>query len=445
MEAYKNPTPDKDKAKKRESFVLIKAAKMDPFKIEIFSKEFLDIMAEVICMPGTKYNSMKEMIEGIEKPITMKIESPVYDALKTIGDAKDIEMVCKYVAVQRIISSVDDNQFAKLMEDVRKALREVPVSTRHVLTTVPQYQGIFALIPAAYLSSVCNLTSVGSDIAKMDKDNARYMTKIMETLKEMTIMEGSTVTDAYSMIMDFTKRILYAYRDHNIIDLANLYKDLNNMMTGELGEYFSKLMTQIKKDMDDSFTAFQKLVRSMKDEDDAEFSKDKPEPYEYDAIEETPEGPPEDLPPDMNNDSILGPDPDAQPTPAAETPPSTTPEAGGVVTGLESVDPMMEGLFGRKKLKRISKAVVGYVKVKGANARDADELTLFVSYGYSQAERCEWYIDIIDREDDRYIVPQTRKDLEWIRDELYKVLDEITKKPFYRHKGSIYQNGIDPY
>ena len=103
---------------------------------------------------------------------------------------------------------------------------------------------------------------------------------------------------------------------------------------------------------------------------------------------------------------------------------------------------MTEGLF-KKKLKRISVSVIGYVKIRGANARDADELTMIVSYGYAKAEQCEWYMDIIQREDDRYVVPQSYAELDNIRKQLYSILDELTKKPFFRQKGSIYMSGIE--
>jgi hypothetical protein len=444
MEIYGSPDKKpKEKESKNEHFILVKAAKMEPFKIEIFCKEYLDIMADIISNPGSKYNSMKEMIDGIKKPIVMKIDTAVHDSLKTIGDTNDIEMVCKYIAVQRIIGSIDDNVLSNMMSKVKEYIRELPVSVRHVITTAPNYQGIFALVPAAYLSSVCNLTSVNAEIAKMDKDNAQYMTKIMDALKEQTTVDPKDVSECHTVILDLVKRILMAYKENNVIDLANIRKDLNNMFDGDLAEYFQKMINQISKDIDDSFTAFTKLVREMNDTDSEKFSKDTPDPFEYDQVEELP------LEPDpLGNDSVLGPDENYSPPPppAEAMPPETPPPAGGVVTGLESTQPLGEGILGfRKRLRRINKGVIGYIKVRGLNARDADELTMYVSYGYSVAERCEWYMDIIEREDDRYIVPQSYQELSRIKDELYKVLDELTKKPFFRAKGSILRDGIDPY
>lgn len=90
-----------------------------------------------------------------------------------------------------------------------------------------------------------------------------------------------------------------------------------------------------------------------------------------------------------------------------------------------------------KKLKRISRETIGYVKVRGTNARDVDELSMIVSYGYSQLERCSWYIDILRSGSKKYIVPQSLEDLESIRDELKAVLDEISSRPAFRQKGSV--------
>ena len=151
------------------NFILKKAGKMDMFKIEIFCSEFLDIMADIISNPGTKYNAMKEMIDGIHKPVEMKIDSEVYKHLILLGEKKDVELVCKYVAVHRILSAVDNSRFIGMMEKVRGALREVPVSTRHVLTS-DRYRDIYAIVPAAYLASVANLEHVSAEIGKMDND-----------------------------------------------------------------------------------------------------------------------------------------------------------------------------------------------------------------------------------------------------------------------------------
>lgn len=97
----------------------------------------------------------------------------------------------------------------------------------------------------------------------------------------------------------------------------------------------------------------------------------------------------------------------------------------------------------KKKLKRISKEVIGYIKIRGMNARDADELTMIVSFGYSKLEQCEWYMEIIQRKDKKYIVPQSYAELKSIRDDIQNILDELTNRPTFRMKGSIYNRNGD--
>lgn len=91
----------------------------------------------------------------------------------------------------------------------------------------------------------------------------------------------------------------------------------------------------------------------------------------------------------------------------------------------------------KKKLKRISREVIGYIKVRGINARDADELTMIVSYGYSKLEQCDWYMSLLRSGNKKYVVPQSLEELKSIRDEIKSVLDEISSQPPFRRKGSV--------
>lgn len=465
MEKY---TTDKQSSISNKSedknFKLVRAANMQPFKIEIFCSEFMDIIAEAISNTSTKYGSIDDMISDIKKPITMKIDGEVYKRLCDMGEKSDIELVCKYVAVQRILTCSQNKPFVGMIEKARESIRNIPINTRHVLTG-DKYNKIFAIIPAAYLSSVCNLSGVSSEVSKMDKSHARTMKSIMDELSTMTVCEDGELGEAYSAISDLVDRTLNAYKDHNIIDLRNVQKELKEMFDGELGEYFEKLMILIDKDISDNFTKFAEMVRSVKESDEAELSQDTPDPMEFDPVpqEELDQAmgvePPDDH--DYENDSVVNGLSDQQQDQGGEAPidltsgGDSTPDqnqqpqqqnpqqpAGGVVTGLESVM-MNESIF-RKKLKRISRECIGYVKVRGMNARDADELTMIVSYGYSIAEKCEWYMDIIQREDNRYVVPQTYAELESIKDQMYKVLDDLMKDPIFRQRGSIFKTtGIE--
>lgn len=453
MEKYNPQKSNKQIKRHDKNFILTKATNMNPFKIAIYSEEFLNILADIITNPGTKYHAIDDMVDDIHQPIKMKIDSEVYKELMGIGEKKDIELVCKYVAVQRILTCSNNTKFTGMISKVRDVIRDIPVSTRHVITG-DVYRKLFAIIPAAYLSSVCNLVSANKEVERMDKSVVKSMTSIMSELTKLTEVDDNVLSDAYTAIVDLVKRTLIAYRDHNIIDLGNLVKMIGEMFNGEYdSSYFEKLINTINKDISDSFSNFDKLVAEVKESDNTEFTNNKPDPMEYDPIDSNEMDVAmgveiNEEPIDPNNDSVLGPD-ETQQTDVNtgldnnidNSLDSNNMQTGGVVTGLESV--MTESLL-KKKLKRISRETIGYVKVRGANARDADELTMVISYGYYIAEKCEWYMDIIQREDDRYVVPQTYSELESIKNEMYRTLDSLMKDPVFRKRGSVYSNrGIE--
>lgn len=433
------------------NFILTKATSMQPFKIEIYSEEFLTILADVVSNTGTKYHAIDDMVDDIHKPIEMKIDSDVYKELMNIGERKDIELVCKYVAVQRILNCSNDSKFTGMIDRVRSVIRQLPMATRHVITG-EIYRRLFAIIPAAYLCSVCNMGRVHKEVDRMDKGVVKTMSNIMAELDKLTAVDPNVISEGYSAVVDVVVRTMEAYRDHNIIDLGNLVKMISEMFDGKYGEYFSKLINMVNKDISDSFAKFDKLVMEVKDSNETEFTDDKPDPMEYDPIDQSEMDAAmgvevdDNQPVDLNNDSVLGPDATTEVNTglddSSSIQPTPTDQPSNVVTGLESVS-MNESLF-RKKLKRISRESIGYVKVRGANARDADELTMIISYGYYVAEKCEWYMDIIQREDDRYVVPQTYAELENIKNEMYRTIDSLMKDPIFRKRGSIYSNrGID--
>lgn len=65
------------------------------------------------------------------------------------------------------------------------------------------------------------------------------------------------------------------------------------------------------------------------------------------------------------------------------------------------------------------------------HGRDADELTMIVSYRYSKLEQCEWYINILRQGDKKYIVPQSLEELESVQDSISRTLDELTNQPTF--------------
>ena len=457
----------------RDSFKLIRSRDMDPFKIEIISTEFCDKIADIIASTNGAVTTMDEIVEGIRKPIAMKIDSGVYQDMLNVGERDDVELVCRYIAIERILTCSDDKGFMRMIRHARDVLKQIPLHMRHVLTS-ETYMRIFALIPAGYLCSVCNLTGVNVEVGKMDKSDEKTMSEIMNVAKEECGCEEGELEKAYSLVSEVVERFLFAYRDKNIIDLGNIRKVINDMFDGEMKDYFGKLIKKMNSDISDSFGKFTELVKEMKDSDSQEMEKrnDRQEPYEYDQV---------DLSSEMGNDNQQNPDdmntPDVsiidmtftdtgadvavntglednpqpgmdmnqppqpdqnmqQPNPDDPNNPQNQQQNNGrVVTGLESL--MAESVF-RKKLKRISKESVAYVKIRGMNAPDADTLSMVIAYGYSVLERCEWYMELIQTKNDRYIVPQSYGELDSIRVAMENVLDKLLENPVVRKRNPIH-------
>ena len=83
-------------------------------------------------------------------------------------------------------------------------------------------------------------------------------------------------------------------------------------------------------------------------------------------------------------------------------------------------------MFGRpKKLKRIPSDLVSYIIIEGEAIKDANDKQMISSYCLGKLDLVNWYIDVLDAGDGRYIVPHSRAQLERIRDELREAHKQI--------------------
>ncbi len=83
-------------------------------------------------------------------------------------------------------------------------------------------------------------------------------------------------------------------------------------------------------------------------------------------------------------------------------------------------------MFGRpKKLKRIPSDLVSYIIIETEAINDANDKQMISSYCLHKLDLVNWYIDVLDAGDDRYIVPHSRAQLERIRDELQEAHRQI--------------------
>lgn len=78
-----------------------------------------------------------------------------------------------------------------------------------------------------------------------------------------------------------------------------------------------------------------------------------------------------------------------------------------------------------KKLKKIPNDLVAYVTIEGENMKDANDKAMIVAYALSYVERIDWYIELIDTADERYLVPHTKQYLSTIRLQLINEINKI--------------------
>lgn len=94
-----------------------------------------------------------------------------------------------------------------------------------------------------------------------------------------------------------------------------------------------------------------------------------------------------------------------------------------------------EGFFTRKpkKLKPIPRDVVAYITVEINAIKDTNDQAMLSGYTCSKLELVDFYLNCIDTQDDRYIVPHTRQYLVQMQDDLNRLLKQILSiKPVNR-------------
>ena len=76
------------------------------------------------------------------------------------------------------------------------------------------------------------------------------------------------------------------------------------------------------------------------------------------------------------------------------------------------------GLLGKKKLKRIPYDVVSYVLIEAEGIKDANDKQMISSYCLHKLEMVNWYLELLENGSKKYIVPQSKAQLETLRDQL---------------------------
>lgn len=71
-----------------------------------------------------------------------------------------------------------------------------------------------------------------------------------------------------------------------------------------------------------------------------------------------------------------------------------------------------------KKLKKIPVDLVSYIQIETESIKDANDKMMISSYCLHKLEMVNWYLELLEVGSNKYIVPQSKAQLETIRDQL---------------------------
>jgi len=87
-------------------------------------------------------------------------------------------------------------------------------------------------------------------------------------------------------------------------------------------------------------------------------------------------------------------------------------------------------MFGRpKKLKRIPSDLLPYIQIEGEAIKDVNDKHMITSYAYSKLDIIDWYIDLLNNDSKKYVVPHSMEFLQGIRQQLLTIIKKIMDTP----------------
>ena len=104
-----------------------------------------------------------------------------------------------------------------------------------------------------------------------------------------------------------------------------------------------------------------------------------------------------------------------------------------------------ESVFNKrpKKLKPIPRDIVAYITVEMNNIQDSNDQAMLAGYTCSKLELVDFYLNCIDTEDDRYIVPHTRQYLVQMQNDLNRLLTQILRIKPVNKMDRIWKIGVN--
>jgi hypothetical protein len=79
----------------------------------------------------------------------------------------------------------------------------------------------------------------------------------------------------------------------------------------------------------------------------------------------------------------------------------------------------------KKKLKKIPSDLVSYIQIETEAIETSNDKMMISSYCISYLDKVNWYIELLENGSNKYIVPQTKPQLEFIRDQLMECHKQI--------------------
>lgn len=104
-----------------------------------------------------------------------------------------------------------------------------------------------------------------------------------------------------------------------------------------------------------------------------------------------------------------------------------------------------ESVFNKrpKKLKPIPRDIVAYITIEMNNIHDSNDQAMLAGYTCSKLELVDFYLNCIDTEDDRYIVPHTRQYLVQMQNDLNRLLTQILRIKPVNKMDRIWKIGVN--
>ena len=81
----------------------------------------------------------------------------------------------------------------------------------------------------------------------------------------------------------------------------------------------------------------------------------------------------------------------------------------------------------KKKLKKIPYDLVSYIQIETEAIKDFNDKQMISSYCLHKLEVVNWYLDLLEKGSNKYIVPQSKEHLEMVRDQLMECHKNIMR------------------